>query len=217
VAPTRLRGVLARLEEGGKIVRRGIKRGTRYALASEAAPDATPTNVHVFQSYETLVRDAAVKLDTFGIVDMQRELPDLSEATIRRWVRKLEDRGVIEGVRDGVAKVYAYKTPTTTAPTTRPRRETPEKEAARTATPVLFQRRGGVVAGAGRGERAGSTIVNELLREVRPHGLEIKRTSHKIVFVREGVEIANCSTTPGASSLKETRRSLQKAGVPVKS
>jgi DNA-binding Lrp family transcriptional regulator len=216
VASTRLRGVLGRLEEDGKIVRRGIKRGTRYLLASEAETDAAP-NVHAFQSYETLVRDAAVKLDTFGIVDMQRELSDLSEATIRRWVRKLEDRGVIEAARDGVAKVYAYVPPATTAPASRPRRESPEKEAVRLATPSPFPRRGRAVAGAGRGERAGSSIVNELLREVRPHGLDIKRTAHKIVFVRDGVEIANCSTTPGASSLKDTRRNLQKAGVPVKS
>lgn len=215
---TRVRAALAKLEEDGRVVRRGIKRGTRYLLASEGDTDAdqAPSNVHDFQSYETLVRDVAVRLDTFEIVDLQRELPDLAEATIRRWVRRLEDRGIITAERVGTGKVYAYVPPEDNAPASRPRGDSPEKIAQRAmATPTPFPRRGAAVAGAGRGERSGSSIVNALLREVRPYGLEIKRTAHKIVFMRDGAELAHCSSTPGASSLKKTRADLRKAGVPV--
>jgi DNA-binding transcriptional ArsR family regulator len=216
---TRLRQALATLEEAGLVRRTGIKRGTRYvAVGDDDDHDADARdNVREFQSYETKVRDAAVKLDTFEFVDLQRALPDLSEGTIRRWLRRLEDRGIVQSERVGAAKVYAYTPPTNNAPSSRPRRETPEKEAVRNA-PDMFagRRRGDVVAGT-RSARAGSGIVNALIREVRAVApdVTIKRTSHKVVFVRDGVEISGCSSTPGASSLKKSRSLLRKAGVPV--
>jgi DNA-binding transcriptional ArsR family regulator len=216
---TRLRQALATLEEAGLIRRTGIKRGTRYvAVGDDDDADAgVPDNVREFQTYETKVRDAAVKLDTFDFVDLQRALPDLSEGTIRRWLRRLEDRGVVQSERVGTGKVYAYVTPTNNAPSSRPRKPTPEKEAARLAPDIFAgRRRGDVVAGT-RSTRVGSGIVNALIREVRAVAPEvtIKRTSHKVVFMRDGVEIAGCSSTPGASSLKKSRSLLRKAGVEV--
>jgi DNA-binding transcriptional ArsR family regulator len=215
---TRLRQALATLEEAGLIRRTGIKRGTRYvAVGDDDDADAgAPDNVREFQTYETKVRDAAVGLDTFEFVDLQRALPDLSEGTIRRWLRRLEDRGIVQSERVGTAKVYAYVPPTDNAPSSRPRRETPEKEAARLAPDIFAGRRRGDVT-SGRYARTGSGIVNALIREVRAVAPEvtIKRTSHKIVFMRDGVEIAGCSSTPGASSLKKSRAELRKAGVDV--
>jgi DNA-binding transcriptional ArsR family regulator len=215
---TRLRQALATLEEAGLVRRTGLKRGTRYmAVGDDDADDAgVPDNVREFQTYETKVRDAAVGLDTFDFVDLQRVLPDLSEGTIRRWLRRLEDRGVVQSERVGTGKVYAYVKPTNNAPSSRPRKPTPEKEAARLAPDMFAGRRRGDVT-SGRHARTGSGIVNALIREVRAVAPEvtIKRTSHKIVFMRDGVEIAGCSSTPGASSLKKSRAELRKAGVEV--
>jgi len=218
VSHTRLRQALATLEEAGLVRRTGIKRGTRYIAVDDDADDAgAPDNVREFQTYETMVRDVAIKLDTFGLVDLQAELPTLSEGTLRRWLRRLEDRGGVQSERVGTSKVYAYVPPTNNAPASRPRKPTPEKEAVRHA-PDLFagRRRGDVVAGT-RNTRVGSGIVNALIREVRAIApdVEIKRTSHKVAFMRDGVEISHCSSTPGASSLKKSRAMLRKAGVDV--
>lgn len=209
--PARVRSALARLEELGTIRKTGIKRGTRYELTSEDddTEEAAKTPV---RSYEGVVRDAAIELDTFEFVDLQRALPDLSEATLRRWVRTLEDKGVFTAERVGNAKVYAYVPPEADG-TKRRRYEAPEKEATRLAGPVHV--RGDAVAGTGKGTRSGSSIVNELIREVRPFGITVEKTKHTVSFVRDGVVIANASSTPGASSLKQTRSELRKAGVPV--
>lgn len=207
-SPARVRAALARLEAQGRVSRSGIKRGTRYRLAGE---DEVAAKVQEFRSYEGAVRDAAVKLGTFELVDLQRELPELSEATVRRWVRRLEDRGIFASERVGVANVYAY-VPPDAGPTHHPRDVPPEVQARQLAG--RQQSRGDVVAGTGT-VRAGSPIVNALIREVRPYGITVKRTSHKIVFMRDGVVIAGCSSTPGASSLKGSRAALRKAGVPV--
>lgn len=213
---TRLRTALATLEEAGLVRRTGIKRGTRYVAVGDDDDAGVPDNVREFQSYETMVRDAAVRLDTFGMVDLQRELPDLSEGTIRRWLRRLEERGIVVSERDGVTKVYAYVPPENNAPASRPRKETPEAEARRLAPDPFAGRRRGTVAGTGT-MRAGVPIVNELIRDVRAVApdVEVKKTAHKIVFLRDGVEIGHCSRTPGASSLKKSRAMLRKAGVAV--
>lgn len=213
-SPTRLRPVLAALEDAGVVRRTGIKRGTRYLIVDD--DDDAPDNVREFKTYETKVRDVAVELDTFEFVDLQRALPDLAEGTIRRWLRRLEDRGVVTSERVGVSKVYAYVPPESTAPASRPRKETPEQEARRLAPdPFAGRRRGDVTSG--RHARTGSSIVNALVREVRAAApdVTVKRTAHKIAFMRDGVEIAHCSSTPGASSLKKSRSALRKAGVPV--
>jgi DNA-binding transcriptional ArsR family regulator len=216
---TRLRQALATLDEAGLVRRTGIKRGTRYmAVGDDDADDAgVPDNVREFKTYETTVRDAAVELDTFDFVDLQRALPDLAEGTLRRWLRRLEDRGIVQSERVGTGKVYAYVTPTNNAPSSRPRTPTPEKEAVRLAPDMFAGRRRGTVVAGTRNTRVGSGIVNALIREVRAVApdVTIKRTAHKVVFMRAGVEISHCSSTPGASSLKKSRANLRKAGVDV--
>lgn len=208
--PARVRAGLVRLAEVGTVVRSGIKSGTRYELAEDDDAEAS-ASVHAITSYEAVVRDAAIKLDTFEFVDLQRALPDLSEPTLRRWVRRLEDRGVVASEHVGRTKVYAY-VPAESDGTTRRRYEAPEKEATRLAGPVKVT--GGDVV-SGRNTRTGSSIVNELIRQVRPYGVTVEKTKHRVDFVLDGVVIANASGTPGASSLKQTRSELRKAGVPV--
>lgn len=201
---TRVRAALTRLEATGVVTRSGLKRGTRWRMADEE-PAA---NVHHLANYAGVVRDAAIKLDTFDMRTLMTELPDMSEATARKWVNTLVERGTLE--RDG--NVYAYVKPEATV-TSRPRTPTPE------AVAVFSARRArGQVSGSGRGRRAGGHIVNALLREVRsvaPH-VDVVQTAHKFSFRVDGREVATCSSTPGASSLKGSRESLIKAGIPVK-
>jgi tRNA splicing endonuclease len=204
----RVRTALTRLEATGVVVRSGIKRGTRWRLADEEPAD---DNVRVLTNYAGVVRDAAIKLDTFDMRTLMNELPDMSEATARKWVNTLVERGTLE--KDG--NVYAYVKPTATV-TSRPKAPTPEA-VARSMFSVR-RARGGQVSGSGRGRRAGGHIVNALLREVRtvaPH-VEVVQTAHKFSFRVDGREVATCSSTPGASSLKGSRESLIKAGIPVK-
>lgn len=209
--PERVRAALTRLESTGVVVRSGLKRGTRWRMADD---EPAPTNVRALTNYAGVVRDAAIKLDTFDMRTLMTELPDMSEATARRWVNTLVERGTLE--KDG--NVYAYVKPTATV-TSRPKAPTPEAVASREAAMFSARRaRRGSVAGSGRGRRAGGHIVNALLREVRtvaPH-VEVVQTAHKFSFRVDGGEVATCSTTPGASSLKGSRESLIKAGIPVK-
>lgn len=209
--PARVRNGLARLESIGTVARRGIKSGTRYELAGADTDDTVSANVHTFQSYEVAVRDAVVRLDTFDMVELQRELPDLAEGTVRRWVRRLEERGLLTSERVDGRNVYAL-TERPSGPTNRPRYVAPEVEA------KTMVRDSAPVAGTGGGVRAGVPIVDELIREVRglDPDIKVKRRSHKFAFMRGDWEIASCSSTPGASSLKGTRSQLRKAGVPVK-
>lgn len=66
---------------------------------------------------------------------------------------------------------------------------------------------------SGRAMRTGSGIVDGLIREVRKQGVEVRKTAHKVEYLKDGRVIANSSKTPGASSLKQTRSELRKAGI----
>jgi hypothetical protein len=213
-SPARVRAALNRLIEVGTVTKSGIKSGTRYTLADDTEEAPAGAEVHALKSYEAVVRDAAIQLDTFEFVDLQRALPDVSEPTLRRWVRALEERGIFASERVGPAKVYAYVREEGTSPA-RPRHATPEQEATRDAARSGSYASGTAIAGTGKGTRSGSSIVNELIREVRPYGITIEKTKHTVSFTRGGVVIATASSTPGASSLKQTRSELRKAGVPV--
>jgi hypothetical protein len=206
--PERVRAALTRLESTGVVVRSGLKRGTRWRMADD---ESAPANVRALTNYAGVVRDAAIKLDTFDMRTLMTQLPDMSEATARRWVNTLVERGTLE--KDG--NLYAYVKPTATV-TSRPKAPTPEAVARSMFS--ARRARGGSIAGSGRGRRAGGHIVNALLREVRtvaPH-VEVVQTAHKFSFRVDGREVATCSSTPGASSLKGSRESLIKAGIPVK-
>lgn len=216
-APTRLRAVLTRLEAIGMVTRTGVKRGTRYRLSDDLPEDAAPehSNVRQFGNYSTVVRDKVIELDTFDFVTLQSALPEISEGTLRRWLSHFEARGVVSSVRDGRARVYAYA-PVEGEQVARRRQETPEALAARDRS-IQVPSRGVAVAGSGKQQQSGSSVVNELLRELRgfPQVQAVKR-KHKFAFMIDGREVASCSTTPGASALGGTRKALRDAGVPVK-
>jgi hypothetical protein len=199
--PARIRAALAQLESQGKVVRSGVKRGTRYQLAG----DSTPATVTPFDSYEALVRDVAVKLGTFTLVDLQRELPDLSEATLRRWVRKLQDKGAFVSERVGAAKVYGY-VPAEGGPTHRPR-QAPEWIAPR--------ERGGTVAGTGT-TKVGHKELDALVREARAHGVKVEKgKGGHLAWVCPSGAVVYSGSTPSSSSTDKMRKRLRDAGVPV--
>lgn len=207
---TRVRAALARLEQEGRVTKSGIKRGTRYQLAGD--DDVPAMNGHARTSYEAMVRDAAVGLDTFEFVDLQRALPDVSEATLRRWVRKLEDKGIFASERVGTAKVYAY-VPMVNGPTNRPRQEAPEVQARRLAGPE--RRRGDVVVGTGA-IKLGRKELDDLMREVRAHGVTVRKTpGGHLAWLCPSGKTVRTSATPASSSTAKIRKELREAGVPL--
>lgn len=209
--PTRVRAALARLERDGRVARSGIKRGTRYRIVNA---DDEAARVHDFRTYETMVRDAAVRLDTFEFVDLQRELSDLSEATLRRWLRRLQERGLFEAERVGTTWVYAYVSGDPASnPTHRPRHESPEAEARRLAGPE--RARGDAVMGTGA-MKLGRKEMDDLMREVRAHGVTVKKThgGHLAWLCPSGATVRTAST-PSSSSTDKIRKELRDAGVPV--
>lgn len=212
ITQTRARTALARLEAIGMVRRSGLKRGTRYRLFDEYtdAPEPTHTenNVRAFGNYETVVRDAAIKLGVFEFVSLQRELPEISEGTLRRWLRTFEDAGMLEAEQIDGSKVYAYTKPEGSTPA-RPKIAPPENAVR------VRERRSGSVAGTGGRAGVGSPIVDALIREVRPYGVTFTTSKHRVEFRIDGVIVATSSKTPGASSLKGTRGQLRAAGVPV--
>lgn len=212
ISPTRARAVLARLERIGMVTRVGIKSATRYRLTAEAeapTPEAsTHAKVHEFGNYRVAVRDAAIRLGTFEIASIIEALPDLSEGTVRRYVKAMADDGLFEVERIDGRNVYTYSKPE--GPTkARPKRATPEAEAVRDAPS-----RGRVVAGAGRA-KVGSPVVDALIREVAPYGVTVTFSKHRVEYRLDGRVVATSSKTPGASHLDGTRKELRKAGVPV--
>lgn len=206
---TRARTALARLEAIGLVRRSGLKRGTRYMLIPEDSPAPEPTraedNVRAFGNYETLVRDAIVTLGTFDFSDLQLELGSVSENTLRRWLRSFEQAGMIESERVDGAKLYAYVKPEGDT-RARPKHARPEDVARRTVR--------GAVAGTGRA-RVGTPLVDELIREASSYGVTWTTSKHRVEFRLDGRIVATASKTPGASSLKQTRADLRRAGVPV--
>jgi DNA-binding transcriptional ArsR family regulator len=210
ITQQRARRGLQLLEEEGDVKRGGVGAGTIWGLASdERLPEA-----HRNATAEQIIRNAAQKLGTFSFEEISAATPTVSDQSLRRWLPAFERDGQLTSVRVGTAKLYDYVRPTGPTPA-RPRHESPEKMAQRMAGPA--PKRGGVVAGTGR-TRASSPVVDELLREVRTLApdVTVKRTAHKFVFMRDGKQLAGCSKTPGASSLKGTRRDLIAAGIPVR-
>jgi DNA-binding transcriptional ArsR family regulator len=201
---------LQQLEEKGDVKRGGVGAGTIWGLASD---DRLP-GVGRHASAEKIVRDAAQKLGSFTFEEISDATPEVSDQSVRKWLPILERDGQLTSVRVGTAKLYEYVRPTGPTPA-RPRHTPPEEIARRMAGPAPVR---GQVEGVGRGARAGSPIVNELIREVRALApdVTVRRTAHTFAFMRDGERLAGCSRTPGASSLKDTRRDLIAAGIPVR-
>lgn len=108
------------------------------------------------------------------------------------------------------ARVFEYVKPTPSPIPARPKAAPPELVLAGVGSERAG--RGGQTTN-GRGRRTGSPVVNELLREVRPQGVQTRETAHKIEYLVGGQVVASSSKTPGASSLKQTRSQLRKAGI----
>lgn len=214
ITPGRAREALERLRADGVVTRSGVTSGTTFRMATDGQ---RPTDELPWKSYEGLVRDAIARLDTFAIADLRAELPDVGDATLRRWLKHWESKGVVTAAGYGRGRVYGYVPPEKNGHAPRLRRETPEAIARREAGPILASR-GQTVAGTGQTMRGGGKLVNELLREVRAFPrVTVQRRSHKYAFLIDGREVASCSSTPGAAtSLAGTRRQLRDAGVMVK-
>lgn len=206
VSNERALAVLRVLEEGGAVKRSGIRRGTIWGLAT----DEDLVGHGASATASTLVRDMARKLDTFDADLIDEALPMLTRNAILRELRELVAEGMLETERDGRSKLYALVKPKG-GPTERPKHKPPELRIVEQA-----RRTSGPIAGTGRQHRSGSPLVDELIREVRPFGVEIKRSKHQIQYLLGGTVVASSSKTPGASSLADTRRDLIAAGVPVR-
>lgn len=214
LTPLRTKRVLERLMSIGMVIRTGAKRGTRYRLADEQDPEKPEhATVAEFGNYATAIRDVAVRLDTFTLDDLAGEFPEVSGSTLKRWTARLVERGTLAVERVDGVNVYAYVKPEG-GHVARRRHESPESIAART---TRLPARGRAVQGTGKGTRSGSSVVNELLRELRSDWpqVDVRKRTHKFAFLVDGREVSNCSTTPGASALGETRRLLRNAGIMV--
>lgn len=204
--PTRTRAALNRLEEVGAIVRTGVKRGTRYQVPEDAPEERS--NVREFGNYGIVVRDAAVKLGTFDFVDMQTALPDVSEATLRKWLGHFEDKGIFESERVGQRKVYAYVEPEGDN-AARERKATPEAIAASDKTA-----RGVAVQGTGRGMGNTRKDVADLLEAVTRAGGQIEKGGSHWKVRKDGKVIGTVPSTPSDHrSLLNTRAELKRKGL----
>lgn len=213
----RARVALARLETIGMVRKTGLKRGTRYELTDDVGEDEAEPPKTFGQDYATVVRDTAKRLDTFDFPTIQAELPDVAEPTIRRWLKHWTEQGMLDVERDGVRKLYAFVKPEGETPA-RPKRATPEQEVARMSG-IVMPRRGDAVIGTGaNGSLGSSKAVNELRRDATRAGVKVEKESggHLRWIVQEGEhagEFVRSSSTPGASSMKDTRSKLRKLGV----
>ena len=205
--PHRIRVGVARLVADGKVKKGGVGSATIWGLAD----DDSLASVHPHSTAQTVIRDAARELGEFTFKEISKATPTVSDQSLRMWLPRFEEEGVLESVKEGTTKLWAYAPPEGESPA-RPRHETPEKIAMRMAGPAP---RRGSVEGIGGRQRSGTPIVDKLIREARRHGVTIRKTKHQIQYVLDGEVVATSSKTPGASSLKETRSDLRKAGVPV--
>jgi DNA-binding Lrp family transcriptional regulator len=157
------------------------------------------------------VREAAQRLGTFTIRDLAEEL-DVHWTAASRRLNELLAEGMVStaGLRHSgrgrPAALFRFAKPEFRDRVQRRKEPPPEKLVAR-----RFVRSGNLTSG--RATRTGSAIVNELIREVAPQGVRVRKRSHRMEYIVDGKVVATSSTTPGASSLKETRSHLRKAGI----
>jgi hypothetical protein len=197
VSPHRIRAALELAIECGFVRRTGLKRGTRYWATGKAPEIPDPFG----QRWHERVRDEAIKLGTFTLADLGERLPELAEATLRRWVRRLVDDGSFEVERVGVTNVYAYVEP-----------QTPELPAATNGHGT--RRRRQAVAGTGRSGRAGRSEVRDLIKSVEDQGATVKPVKHGYLIERDGKVItAVPKTASDHRSLKNVRADIKRRGL----
>lgn len=197
VSPHRMRAALELAIECGFVRRTGLKRGTRY-WATEKAPEAPDP---FGQRWHERVRDAAIELGTFTFADIRRELPSLSEPTLRRWLGRMVESGHLERERVGTANVYAYVEP----------------EAAPVASPALREARRSLrsgVPGTGRRRLAGRAEVRELVRSAERQGATVREAKHGHIVKRDGEVIAEIpKTASDHRSLRNVKADFKRNGL----
>jgi predicted transcriptional regulator len=205
ITDTRTRAILNRLAELRVVDRTGVRSDTRWFLRDERPEE--------HQSNEQKCRDAMVKLGIFTIYELAEEA-EVSDQVARNWVKRYEEKGVVTHEVVDRTHLFEYHPPEA-GKTQRRRHEAPEKLAVRQFGSITRMRGGQVTSG--RNMRTGSTIVNQLIRRVKAAdpSIETRKTAHRVDFIKDGQVIANCSSTPGASSLKGTEGQLRQAGVEV--
>jgi hypothetical protein len=203
VKVTRARGALYRLVEAGEIVRVGINKGQVFKCADQVGDDVPMPWGATWREY---VRDMAVELDTFSRAEAHAAMPDISTATVDRYLCELEADGVLTSERVGGAKVYAYVPPPDDAPNVRPRGE-----------PQIVARRitGGTVDGVSRhggvrGER------RRFVRAAEEAGATTREGKHGTIIELDGKVVTGVPKTPSDHrSLKNTKADLKRAGIEV--
>jgi DNA-binding transcriptional ArsR family regulator len=200
---SRTRGALDLLVEKEIVIRSGLKRGTRYRLRREGEVETQPQPFG--QRYHEVVRDTAVRLGTFTFAEIWAELPDLAEPSLRRWLNRLVDDGVLSVERVGTSNLYAYEDAPNTSPTHKPRGE---------IIPTVVPRsRGSVVEGNGA-RRIARREVRELVEAAQAQGADIRLQKHGYAIVVNGETITSVPRTPSDHrSLKNVRAELKRAGL----
>lgn len=204
VSEQRARNLLLKLEEDGRAVRAGIKRGTTWWPAEH--PDMPEVRSDM-RDLRSVIRDKAREMDVFTFQEIREQLPTVSDMTIRRWLGEYEKEGVLYAERVGTSKLYEWQK-AEGPQVNRNQQRTPEQQA------VGARVGGGQISGTGR-VNIGSPVVNALVREASQYGVQIRTTKHKVEYIIGGKVVASSSKTPGASHLGGTRQKLRKAGVPV--
>jgi CTP-dependent riboflavin kinase len=198
VSPHRMRAALELAIECGFVRRTGLKRGTRYWATDKAPEIPDPFG----QRWHERVRDAAIGLGTFTLADVRRELPSLSEPTLRRWLGKMVEDGHLERERVGTANVYAYVEP----------------EAAPVASPALREARrslGSGVPGTGRKRLAGGRAeVRQLVRAAERQGATVRQAKHGHLVKRDGEVITGIpKTASDHRSLRNVKADFKRKGL----
>jgi DNA-binding HxlR family transcriptional regulator len=203
VSPSRVRSALELAIECGFVRRTGLKRGTRY-WATDKAPE-TPDPFG--QRWHERVRDEAIKLGTFTLAELADRLPELSEATLRRWLKQLVDDGAFECERVGVTNVYAYLEPT----------PEPLRKVEGTERTEERSRHGrGAVAGTGNNRRAARREVRDIIRTVERQGATVREGKHSYVIEHNGEVIdAVAKTASDTHSNRNLAAKLKRGGLDV--
>lgn len=199
VSSGRARQALELLTEIGMVHRSGLKRGTRYRLLRDG--EDPPDEAQPFgERWHERVRDVALRLETFTTGEIVAAIPEVSSATVQRWLAKLVEDGVLTRERVGNGWLYAY--------------ESPQAPALRSVTPAVeTRRRDRAVAGTGK-SKASRAEVAEVLRIAKLKGAEIKPQKHGYAVVIDGATLTSVPRTPSDHrSLKNARSALKRNGV----
>jgi hypothetical protein len=154
---------------------------------------------------EERMRDAVRRMEFFTFDEIM-QATRLSHVTVDLWLKTFQARGWVTRGKYGRAYLYRYVKPAKGG-SRRVKRIPAEKESVDRSAPIQ--------AASGRRYRTGSPLVNDVIRRVSGQGIQVRKRKHRLDFIRDGQVIATSSTTPGASSLKDTESQLRKAGVSI--